>query len=433
MTLGELVRANPILRGALVAPSVVVLIFCLFNLTAVVDQAAVLRTLTVAIVHQDAGVPAPLPLGTFRLGDQALAALERQMPLRTARFEDVNSATDALDDGIVVAVLVLPPDFTATAVAGNPPQVELIVSEHLSVLETQVGRQLSQQVQAALSFVVVVARPQLAALRPFAAAPTRAAPAPAATAAPRERGEPVVPAVPVPPVAVRSLEAPPATPLDAIGVPAGQGLPVAPPAPLQVVTTTLHTAPNGLLLQAPFVMGFAAWMGALVGSILLFFGTRRPLAAGNLGVVLGARTLFPLLASVLAALIGVITVAALTNVWDHFWQLWAFRWLVMAAALTTMTALFSVLGFFAFLMAVPLVFYQSVVAGALAPPAAAPEWIAWLGHLPLADMTRGVRALLIGGPIDAVQWVNIAMLLGAAMVVVWTGTVLWGARRRPRG
>lgn len=430
MNLGELVRANPVLRGALIAPPLVVLVFSLFNLTAVIDQAAVVRTLTLAVVDLDAGAPAPPPIGTFRLGDRAVAALEGQMPLRLARFDDVANATKALDDGLAVAVLIIPADFTATAVAGNPPTIEVIVSEHLSVLETQVSRQLPQQVQAALSFVVLLAQPQLAALRQGAPPPTPAVPAQAA--APRQPGEPVVPAVPVPPVAVRSLDAPPATPLDAIGVPPGQGLPLAPPAPLQVVTTPLHAAPHALLLQAPLVLGFASWMGALIGSVLLFLGTRPALAAGNMAVVLGVRTLFPLLAAVVAALIGGITVAALTATWDHFWQLWAFRALVMAAALSTMTALFSVLGFFAFLLAVPLVFYQSTVAATQAPPAAAPAWLGWLGRLPLEDMTRGTRTLLIGGPAEAVQWTNIAFLLGAAMIAGWAGTALWGARARVR-
>ena len=43
------------LRGALLAPSVVALIFCLFNLTAVVDQDQALRSLSVAIVDHEIG------------------------------------------------------------------------------------------------------------------------------------------------------------------------------------------------------------------------------------------------------------------------------------------------------------------------------------------------------------------------------------------
>ena len=83
-----------------------------------------------------------------------------------------------------------------------------------------------------------------------------------------------------------------------------------------------------------------------------------------------------------------------------------------------------------FRSAVPLVFYQSAVGGALAPTSAAPDWLAWLALLPLADMTRGMRALLIGGPSDAVQWTGIAILLSAAILTAWIGTVLWGARYR---
>ena len=431
MTLGDLMRTKPILRGALLAPSVVVLVFCLFNLTAVVDQAAVVRTLAIAVVNADQGVAAPAA-GTVRLADQAVAALERQLPLRIARFDDVASATDALDHGVVVAVLVFPPEFTATAVAGEPPPVQLLNSDHLSVLETQIGRQLPQQLQAGLSLFVLTARPQLAALRPFVVAPLPT-PSPPAAATRRAPGDPIVPAVPVPPVAVRQLEAPPATPLDAIGVAPGAGLPVAPAAPVRVATRTLHAASDALLLQAPFVLGFAAWMGALIGSVLLWAGTRGALADGHLAAALVARTVLPLLAATLVSLVAAVTVAWLSESWEHFWQLWAFRWLVMAAALGTITALFSVFGFPALLLAVPLVFYQSVVGGALAPASAAPEWLSWLAHLPLADMTRGVRALLIGGPSDAVQWSGIALLLGAAMLMVWIGTVLWGARYRLAG
>ena len=166
---------------------VVVLIFCLFNLTAVVDQSAVVRTLAIAVVNDDEGVAAP-GAGTVRLADQAIAALERQLPLRMARFGDLASATDALDHGVVVAVLGFPPEFTATAVAGEPPPVQLVNSDHLSVLETQIGRQLPQQIQAGMSLFVLAARPQLAALRPFVE-PALPATAPAAAAARRAPGD----------------------------------------------------------------------------------------------------------------------------------------------------------------------------------------------------------------------------------------------------
>jgi hypothetical protein len=197
-----------------------------------------------------------------------------------------------------------------------------------------------------------------------------------------------------------------------------------------VATSALHAAASPLLLQAPFVMGFAAWMGSLIGSVLLYLGTRRVLNAGNTGAVLLARTLIPLLAAVLAALVAVVTVASLTGAWEHFWELWAFRWLVAAAAMTTMTALFSVFGLFAFVLAVPLVFYQSLVAGAMAPVTAAPTWIEWLGMLPLRAMTDGVRTLLIGGPADSLQWAGIAGMAGVAVLVTWLGTLLWSRRRR---
>jgi uncharacterized phage infection (PIP) family protein YhgE len=59
MKLSEMMRANPILRGALIAPSVVVLVFTFFNLTATVDQNSVVQRLAVKIVNLDEGVSLP--------------------------------------------------------------------------------------------------------------------------------------------------------------------------------------------------------------------------------------------------------------------------------------------------------------------------------------------------------------------------------------
>ena len=172
---------------------------------------------------------------------------------------------------------------------------------------------------------------------------------------------------------------------------------------------------------------------ALVGSVLLFAGTRRDLRAGQAGKVLVARTAVPILASGLAGLVAVVTVASLSDAWTNFWELWAYRWLATATAMSVLTALFSWLGFPALLLGVPLVFYQAVVGGALVPPAAAPAWLAWLGSAPFHEATIGLRTLLIGGPPDTVPWYPLTAYSAGAIVAVWIGVVLWSVRGRGGG
>ena len=417
MKLSEMMRAQPILRGALIAPSMVVLIFVFFNLTATVDQNTVVQQLTVGIVNLDEGVTLA-GAGPVHVADQAVAALERQLPLSTIRFPDEATATAALDRGAIVAALILPPDFSRTVASGATAHARVLNTDHLSVLETQVGRTVAGQLQAALTVAVLSARTQFAARQGNVVV---AAPAPARPG--------LVPAVPVPPVTVTPLEAPPAPvpPAAVTNVPPPPG---AAGPPLAVATTALHAARNPALLQAPFVLSFASWMGSLIGGILLFFGTRPLLRSGATGSVALARTIIPVFATVLAALMGVLLVGWLGGAWEHFWELWAFRWLVMAASMATITALFSLFGLFAFLVAVPLVFYQSSLAGLLAPPSAAPDWLVWLAHAPFHETTVALRALLIGGPANAIPWTQLGIVLGGAIVATWAGTLLWSRRGR---
>ncbi|MBM3506753.1 MAG: hypothetical protein FJX64_03325 [Alphaproteobacteria bacterium] len=198
-----------------------------------------------------------------------------------------------------------------------------------------------------------------------------------------------------------------------------------------VTPMALHAAANPVVLQAPFVLSFASWLGSLIGAILLHTGTRPLVRGGHPMAPMMARTFLPLLATVLAALTGVLVVAWLGNAWTAFWELWVFRWLAMAASMAVFTALFSLLGFFA-LLAVPLVFYQTLPAGLLAPPAAAPDWLRWLDLAPLHQSSVGLRALLIGGPPDAVPWIALGIVLAGAIAVTWLGTLVGAAAARCR-
>ena len=372
----QMIRDQQMLRTALLVPSAVALVFTVFNLTAAVDQGRALGALVVGIANLDAGAPGPG--GEVRLGEQILAGMTAALPFATRSFADAAAAREALDHGEIAAAVVLPEDFSRNVLGGGTVGATVLRSDHLSAMAVQFGRTLQGQVQAALSLAVIGVR--------------------------------------------SAMVAPPAAGPPAAGPPAGGP-------PVVVVAETLHAAADSRLLQAPFVLSFAAWMAALVGSIMLFTGSRGLLNAGSARQVAVLRTAIPIAAALLSSLIATLVVALVAGNWEAFLQLWGYQWLVGAAAMMVLSALFSLLGFLAIAVAVPLVFYQSSVSGLLAPAGAAPDWIAWLGDLlPLEQLAVGLRTVLIGGPEGSVPWgVTAAMLAGAA-VAIWIGTFGYGQR-----
>ena len=92
--------------------------------------------------------------------------------------------------------------------------------------------------------------------------------------------------------------------------------------------------------------------------------------------------------------------------------------------------LFSVLGFLAVPVGLPLAFYQATAAGALAPPGAAPGWLSWINDfLPLHEILSGYRAIAIGGPEGAVPILGVFLFLLVGLGLIWAGTaghaLLW--------
>ena len=186
-------------------------------------------------------------------------------------------------------------------------------SDHLSAVEVQFGRVLQGQIQGALALAVVGVRSAMAGA-PAAGAPAAGAPA--------------------------------------AGAP-----------PVLVTANTLHAVTDARLLQAPFVLSFAAWMAGLIGSIMLFIGSRGILNAGAARDVAVLRTAIPVVAALGSSLIAILMVGLVTGRWEGFLELWAFQWLVVGTAMMTLSAILSVLGFAGILVAVPLVFFQGAVSG----------------------------------------------------------------------
>ena len=364
------IRANPAFRGALVAPAAIATIFVLFNLTGAVDPETASRAMRMGIVNLDAGATGPA--GEMRLSERILEGLGGRVPFAVTPFDAEESATGALDAGEVFAVLVLPEDFTRAALGGAPVAARMLTSEHLSIAEAQLGAALPGMIEANLGSAVTMARLAVAA----------------------------------------RVQGPPGPP------------------PVAVVTERLHMAANPRTRLAPVILIFASGLGGLIGAILLHFATRGRHTRGAFATVALVRTALPAVAMGLASLLAAVMVGLATEVWDGFVSTWLYGWLVGGTFMVGLVGLFSLLGFFAVIVGLPLVFYQGLAAGAVAPVAAAPSWVSWINEvLPLPEILAGWRAILIGGPEGSLPLTETAVVLAVGAALIWLGTGLHTASR----
>ncbi len=365
----ERIRKSPTFPPAIAAPVLIMLIFSLFNLTAPVDPSRLPGAITIGIVNEDAG----LPLIPIKISDMMLQGMSGNLPFHVRRFDDQAAARDALEHGEVSAVLDFPVDFTPAVTNGGPVTVKIINSQHLTVSETQLAAALPAQLQGMMSAAI-------ASLR-------------LATA---------------------------------------QGRPPSVELPVKVEVETLHTASGPAALAAPVVMVFATWLSSFVGA-MLFFGVTRPfLTQDTAAPITVLRSVVPLVVTGLASLLLSLVVASAAHLWGSFFPLWGLVWLAAASITLLLAGVFAVLGFWAIVIVLPLVFYQSILGGAQAPVAMAPDWLRWLGEaLPFSDLARGYRAVVIGGPTGSAP---ILLLLGIAVlgvVLIAAGTFLKAMLRRP--
>lgn len=362
------IRRHPLFRAAIAAPIGIMIIFSLFNLTAATDQQKLPSAVTLGIVSLDEGVegmPGPI-------SEQLIAGLDAGLPAGTVRFADEAAAIEALDEGEVSAVLVFPAAFSAEVVAGTPVDLRFLGTQHLSLAETQLSASLARQIEGNMTAAIGGLRQSIAA----GAFP----PSPGA--------EPSAPQ----PVAVVSTE-------------------------------LLYAANNPASLSAPFVMTFATWISAFVGALMAFIASRIFKGAHTIVPVGTLRTLLPVAVPAISALCLAVVVAWTTDNWGHLVALWLFVWLAAAAIGLVFAGLFALFGFFALLLALPLVFYQAALSGTQAPAGAIPDWLGSIADaIPFSDIGDGFRALVIGGP-DGSQ--PILLLLAVAAIgaaLVWIGT-----------
>ncbi len=361
-------RANPTLRGAIVAPALIATIFVLFNLTGAVDPQTAVGAMRLGVVNLDQGATGPA--GEIRLSEQILQGLGGRAPFAVMPFEAEAAASGALDAGQVFAVLVVPEDFTRAALGGAPVAARILISEHLSAAEVQLGASLPATIEANLGTAVTMARLAVAA----------------------------------------RIQGPPGPP------------------PVTVTTEPLHVAANARMRIAPVILMFAGGLGGLIGTILLHMATRGRIPRGAFAGVALVRTALPVVATGLSSLLGVVMVGLATEVWADFVTLWLYGWLVAGMFMVGLVGLFSLLGFFGVIVGLPLVFYQGLAAGALA--AAARSWVSWINDVvPLPEILVGWRAILIGGPEGAMPITEVIVVLVVGVALIWVATGLHAALR----
>lgn len=364
------IRAEPTFRFAFAAPVGTMIVFAFFNLTSVVEQRDAIGAMTLGIVNLDEGVTTPF--GSVKLSERMLEALAPQLPMQNRLLEDEETARTALSNAEVSMVLIVPPEFSDHATGGLPVQVRMISSDHLSFTEVQLGAVIPALFQSGLALAVMIQREAAA------------------------RGEP----------------------------PDFSTLPVT------AASESLYKAESVRALSAPFVMSFPTWLAAFVGAFMLYLASRRPIYLDSFTGIALARTLVPVLAMGVASLLSVLVVALAAGITSDFFQLWLYAWFAAAAIAWLTVGLFSVLGFLAVPIALPLAFYQAAAAGALAPPSAAPSWFAWINDvLPLNEILSGYRTIVIGGPDGALPLAEIFVMLAVGLALIWVGTaghaILW--------
>ncbi|MCB1391199.1 MAG: hypothetical protein KDK12_18955 [Rhodobacteraceae bacterium] len=209
--LSDALRERPILRGALIVPSVIALIFSLFNLSAAPDPATLASNVTIATVNHDAGLPFP----PINVASRMIQGLGERLPMHLLAFDTDAEARAALDSETVQAILIFPENFSSSVAGSDAVPLTLVTSGSLTMGESQLTGALPAMVESGVSAAVQSIRLAMA------------------------RGQ-----------------MPDMTPSVAL------------------TAESLRPPVNAAARMAPFVAGFATALAALVGGIIGWVGTR---------------------------------------------------------------------------------------------------------------------------------------------------------------
>ncbi len=98
----------PLARPAMIVPTLIMLVFSVFTLTAPMSPERLAPTITLGIVNQDEGLTMP----PIKISERLLAGLSGQMPFQTRAFETPEAAEAALAAGAVSVVVGFPAEFS---------------------------------------------------------------------------------------------------------------------------------------------------------------------------------------------------------------------------------------------------------------------------------------------------------------------------------
>jgi hypothetical protein len=141
-------RRSELFKPAIIVPTVIMLIFSIFNLTAPSDPARILSSFELGIVNEDLGPSLPL------ISTQAIKGISKSLPFRVTLLKNSETARDALLKGQVSSVITFPENFSQLALSNKNLSIDILNSQHLTMSETQIASQLPSMLQMALSTFV---------------------------------------------------------------------------------------------------------------------------------------------------------------------------------------------------------------------------------------------------------------------------------------
>ena len=93
-------RRSELFKPAILVPTLIMLIFSIFNLTTPSDSARIASAFKLGIVNQDTGPSMPL------VSTQAIKVISKSLPFRVTLLENPEIAREALSKGDVSTVLI---------------------------------------------------------------------------------------------------------------------------------------------------------------------------------------------------------------------------------------------------------------------------------------------------------------------------------------
>lgn len=356
--------------------SVVVVLMSALYIGSVVDPAAHLHGLPVALVDEDAGAD----VGSQRVdfGQQVQSALAGSEVSRLLSLQRVSSPASLarLNTGSVYAALVIPPDFTASLLALSGPRTKTAASAGRPTIE------LLTNVRAGTEGVSLATGVLQPAIADISRAIGRRLSSSAGVAGTED---------------------------DAAGVLLGE------PVALSTVTYRPLPAHSALGLSA-FYTALLTMLCGFLGAIIVNsttdaalgyatldtgprFRQRQPVLISRWQTLLAKWALALVLTAVLCGLMLATAVGVMGMDAPHLGYLWLFTWLAAASIAAGTLVLLAILGNPGQLLAMLLFVYLGLAsAGGTVPLQALPGLLRFVGNVePLRQILVGVRAILYFG------------------------------------